>query len=203
MRGALALLASVLVIAWSPLHGQAEKEARDTKKPTRGHAVGKDSQQPKTKPSPAAQQQRKTEEERRRTQGRQANDPSRPQDQRARERVPGDPPPKHGAHSVSRDSQPPKGPPSKAQQMQQEQYEQRRAQQGDPLPADAAQVVQCRARPVCGGGYGICQGVMQTYTGSSVNSGRHAIVQQCVQANTPDSCNCAAQCERVAHCSIF
>jgi hypothetical protein len=183
MRGAFAVLTSVLVIAWSPLHGQAEKEPGDTKKPTRGHAVGKDSQQPKTKPSPAAQQQRK--------------------DQRARERVPGDPPPKHRAHTVSKDSQPPKGPPSKAQQMQQQEYEQRRAQQGDPLPADAGQVVQCRARPVCGGGYGICQGVMQTYTGSSVNSSRHAIVQQCVQANTPDSCNCAAQCEQVAHCSIF
>ena len=110
--------------------------------------------------------------------------------------------PSSQGHTVGKDSQPPKGPPSKAQQMQQQQYEQRQAEQGQ-LPPDSGQVVQCRARPVCGGGYGICQGVTQTFSGTSASAGRHAIVQQCVQANTPDSCNCAAQCERVAQCSIF
>ena len=184
MRIALALF---LALACHALYGQQEKEP---KRP--GHTVSKDAQPPKGQASPAAKQQQKQQAARK-----------APQDQRAKERVPGDPPPKHGAHSVSRDSQPPKGPPSKAQQMQQQQYEQRRAQQGDPLPAGSGQVVQCRARPVCGGGYGICQGVVQTYTGTSVNAGRDAIVQQCVQANSPDSCNCAAQCERVAQCSIF
>jgi len=171
------LAALVLGVACVPLYAQTEKEpnkAQKTKSSSQGHKVGKDSQPPK----------------------------GRQQDQRARERVPGDPVPKHGAHTVRRDSQPPKGPPSKAQQMQQQQYEQRQAQQGQLAP-DPGQVVQCRARPVCGGGYGICQGVMQTFTGAGVNASRHAIVQQCVQANTPDSCNCAAQCERVAQCSIF
>ena len=188
------LAALVLGVACAPLYAQTEKEPRkaETKKSSsQGHKVGRDSQPPKGQPSPAARQQMK-----------QQSGGTRPQDQRARERAPGDPPPKRGAHTVSKDSQPPKGPPSKAQQMQQQQYEQRQAQQGQLAP-DPGQVVQCRARPVCGGGYGICQGVTQTFTGAGVNASRHAIVQQCVQANTPDSCNCAAQCERVAQCSIF
>ena len=99
------------------------------------------------------------------------------------------------------DTQRPNSPPSPAQQIQQQQYEQRQQQS---QPAAAPRVVQCNARPVCGGaGYGRCTAVAQTYQGATLQSGRRAIVQSCLEANTPDSCNCAAQCTSVARCSIF
>jgi outer membrane biosynthesis protein TonB len=103
------------------------------------------------------------------------------------------------------ETQRPSSPPSPAQQMQQQQYEQRQQQSQQPnQPSNASRVVQCNARPVCGGGgYGRCAGVAQTYQGATLQSGRRAIVQNCIDANTPDSCNCAAQCTAVARCSIF
>ena len=99
------------------------------------------------------------------------------------------------------ETQRPSSPPSPAQQMQQQQYEQR--QQQSQQPASGSRVVQCNARPVCGGGYGRCAAVAQTYQGGTLQSGRRAIVQSCIEANTPDACNCAAQCTAVARCSIF
>ena len=99
------------------------------------------------------------------------------------------------------ETQRPSSPPSPAQQTQQQQYEQR--QQQSQQPASGSRVVQCNARPVCGGGYGRCAAVAQTYQGGTLQSGRRAIVQSCIEANTPDACNCAAQCTAVARCSIF
>lgn len=99
------------------------------------------------------------------------------------------------------ETQRPSSPPSPAQQMQQQQYEQRQQQS---QPSTAPRVVQCNARPVCGGsGYGRCAAVAQTYQGGTLQAGRRAIVQSCVEANTPDACNCAAQCSAVARCTIF
>ena len=98
------------------------------------------------------------------------------------------------------ETQRPSSPPSPAQQMQQQQYEQRQQQS---QPSNAQRVVQCNARPVCGGGYGRCAAVAQTYQGGTLQASRRAIVEDCIQANTPDSCACAAQCSRVARCTIF
>ena len=99
------------------------------------------------------------------------------------------------------ETQRPSSAPSPAQQMQQQQYEQRQQQS---QPSSAQRVVQCNARPVCGGGgYGRCAVVAQTYQGATLQSGRREIIQACISANTPDSCNCAPQCTSVAHCSIF
>jgi hypothetical protein len=65
-------------------------------------------------------------------------------------------------------------------------------------------VFQCSARPVCGGGgYGRCSGVQQTYRGGTEQSRRRDIVDDCIQANTPDTCQCAVQCRRLARCSMF
>jgi hypothetical protein len=91
--------------------------------------------------------------------------------------------------------------PSPAEQYQRQQYEQRQTQ--TPPPDSQQRVVQCNARPVCEGGYGRCAPVAQTYPGFTLQAGRRDIVQACVSANTPDSCNCAAQCTAVARCSIF
>ncbi len=99
------------------------------------------------------------------------------------------------------ETQRPSSPPSPAQQTQQQQYELR--QQQSQQPASAPRIVQCNARPVCGGGYGRCAAVAQTYQDGTLQSGRRAIVQSCIEANTPDACNCAAQCTAVARCSIF
>jgi hypothetical protein len=98
--------------------------------------------------------------------------------------------------------------PSPAEQYQRQQAEQSRRQHEQGRTQQKApqerRVVQCRARPVCGGGgYGVCNSVQQTYTGGTLESGRQDIVAECRQANTPDQCNCAAQCSRVAQCSIF
>jgi hypothetical protein len=215
----LALLALTLWFPCALLQAQhAEKEPKKPAK-SQGHTVSKGAQPPKGQVSPAAKQQRAQdgEERHRKPKHSQSFDPARPQDQRARERVPGDPPPDHRAHTVSKDSQPPKGAPSPAWQLQQkqaEQFQERSSPQRQPAQAqrqtrqpnrdnDGRGTVQCTARPVCGGNYGSCQDVTQTYAAASVGESRRDIVQQCVQANTPDSCRCAAQCERVARCSIF
>jgi hypothetical protein len=85
--------------------------------------------------------------------------------------------------------------PSRAEQMQ-------RQMQGQ--PAETPRVFQCSARPVCGGGgYGRCASVQQTYRGGTGESRRRDMVDECIQANSPDTCQCAVQCRRVAHCSIF
>jgi hypothetical protein len=104
---------------------------------------------------------------------------------------------------TERKSQPATTPPSPAQQYQQQQFEQRQPQtQTQQVPQN--RVVQCTARPVCGGaGYGRCAAVSQTFPGMTAQAGRREIVQRCIEANTPDSCNCAAQCTAVARCSIF
>ena len=203
----LALLALALWLPCSLLQAQhPEKEPKKAAKPE-GHTASKSAQPPKGQPSPAAKQQRAQdgEERHRKPKHGQSFDPARPQDQRARERVPGDPPPDHRAHTVSKDSQPPKGAPSPASQLQQKQANQfQQRQTGQPnRNADGGRTVQCTASPVCGGNYGSCQDVSQTYTAANVSASRRDIVRQCVQANTPDSCRCAAQCERVARCSIF
>jgi hypothetical protein len=106
------------------------------------------------------------------------------------------------------ETQRPSSAPSPAQQMQQQQFEQRQqqSQRQSPQkgqPSNASGIVQCNARPVCGGSYGRCAAVAQTYQGATLQAGRREIIQACVAANTPDSCNCAAQCTSVARCSIF
>ena len=93
--------------------------------------------------------------------------------------------------------------PSPAEQMQRQMEQQRRVEQGKPGGTQQA-VFQCSAQPLCGGGgYGRCSSVQQTYRGGTEESRRRDIVDDCIQANTPDTCQCAVQCRRVAHCSIF
>ena len=105
---------------------------------------------------------------------------------------------------VRPESQRPSSPPSPAEQQQRQQFEQRQRQQAQPPQPQTQRTVQCSARPVCGGaGYGRCAAVSQTYPGSTLQSGRREIVQACIAANTPDSCNCTPQCASVARCSIF
>ena len=178
----VALTALVLCFVCAPVEAQTEKDTKKT--PSKGHTVSKDNSG------------KKTDLERRRVQS-QRNDPWQPQDQRAKE---AGAPPNPKGETVSPSSQPPKGPPSKAAQMQRDQYEKR--QEGQNIPSEN-QVVQCRARPVCGGSYARCQPVARTYKSATVQASRSDIIQRCMQANTPDSCNCAAQCDAVAQCSIF
>ena len=59
----------------------------------------------------------------------------------------------------------------------------------------------CTAKPYCGTAGRTCKGVEKTYRGSAAGSARNSIVQECVQANRPDSCNCIQQCRQVAQCS--
>ena len=61
--------------------------------------------------------------------------------------------------------------------------------------------VQCEAHPYCGQPGRSCKGVEKTYRGSAAGSAKHSIVQECVQANRPDRCNCVQQCRQVARCS--
>ena len=174
-----------------------------------GPALAQRSAERTSQPSPAELQQRKLEEQRaaqRKLEERQLQQERRvdhqrqekdPRQQRARERT-GDGPPVNKPHRVSPDSQPPKGLPSPAEQQQ------RRAEieRGAVQPDDGRRV-RCQAQPVCrGGGYGGCRGVQSTYAGNMAVS-RGDIVRQCVAANTPDSCDCATQCSRVAQCSNF
>lgn len=101
------------------------------------------------------------------------------------------------------ETRPPPTAPSPAEQMQRQIEQQRRVEQGKSGGTQQA-VFQCSARPACGGGgYGRCSSVQQTYRGGTEQSRRRDIVDECIQANTPDSCQCAVQCRRVAHCSIF
>jgi hypothetical protein len=93
--------------------------------------------------------------------------------------------------------------PSPAEQFQREQQQQRRVEQGRSGGTQQQAVFQCSARPSCAGGYGRCSSVQQTYRGGSEASRRAEIVDECIQANTPDTCQCAVQCRRVARCSNF
>jgi hypothetical protein len=195
MRHALAALACVLVSAGS--YAQ-RPEHLPAKPPSKGHTVSRDAQPPKGQPSPAAKLQREEENERSRAPRLPAPDPARPQNQRAKERVPGDPPNDPKAHTVSRDSQPPKGPPSPAAKLQQQQTEQFQDRTGD-----SARTVGCSAHPVCSRGVGTCQGVVRSYSGTNVAAAERDIARRCVQANRADICDCAAQCGTVARCSIF
>jgi hypothetical protein len=109
----------------------------------------------------------------------------------------------------------PTSPPSQAEQLQQKLNQdrqlqlQQQPQSNEPRPFVGEEkkrsgTVRCNAMPVCKrGGYGSCRGVEQSYGAASLSSSRQDIVRQCVQANTPDSCDCSAQCRQVAHCSIF
>jgi hypothetical protein len=38
-------------------------------------------------------------------------------------------------------------------------------------------------------------------TGTAAGSAKNSIIQECVQANRPDRCNCIQQCRQVAQCS--
>ncbi|HEX7218539.1 MAG TPA: hypothetical protein VF280_04920 [Burkholderiales bacterium] len=59
----------------------------------------------------------------------------------------------------------------------------------------------CSARPYCGTPGRTCKGVEKTYRGAAAGSARNSIIQECVQANRPDRCNCIQQCRQVAQCS--
>lgn len=133
---------------------------------------------------------------------------TRPQDQRSREgprAVPVLPDQTRRSDIYPRQTTPP----SPAQQMQQEEFERQQLQRQHAAPAQQAAPPQrgsarCSAFPVCvrePGRYGSCQGVEQVY--ANAHTGFRGIVAQCVEANRPDTCNCAAQCSRVAQCSIF
>jgi len=152
----------------------ASLQAQDTKKPMR--SAPPDLQQDR------AQQPRPSREHR------QAEPPARPAAQV--ERV------------VPRQAErrAPDSPPSPAEQLQRQIEEKRAVDLGT---ADDVRVIQCQARPTCGGGYGVCNAVQQTYRAASLESSRRDIVRDCVAANSPDPCNCAAQCRAVAQCTIF
>jgi hypothetical protein len=142
--------------------------------------------------------QREEENERSRAPTLPAPPPDRPQNQRAKERVPGDAPNDPKAHTVSRDAQPPKGPPSPAAKLQQQQSEQFQDRTGD-----TARTVGCSAHPVCTRGSGVCQGVVRNYPNAGLAAAERDITRRCIQANRSDPCDCAAQCGPVARCSIF
>jgi hypothetical protein len=210
------MLCVVLAFACSQALAQKSAErVEDSKKPgeksqRKGERVQREPRRPASQPSPAELQQRKLEEQRRaqrRLEEREPRDERRlerqrqdkdPRRQRARERTRDDPP-VNQPHRVSPDSQPLRGVPSPAQQQQRGAEIERGAVQ-----PDDGRRVRCHAQPVCrgGGGYGGCRGVESTYAGNLPVS-RADIVRQCVSANTPDTCNCAAQCSRVAQCSNF
>jgi hypothetical protein len=192
MRIALATL--ILGLACFPLHAQHPEKPASSK----GHTVSKDAQPPKGPPSPAAKMQQEDQEERRRAK-KQQFDPARPQNQRAPERVPGDPPPDHGGHTVSKDSQPPKGQPSPAAKMQQEQAKEFQKRAGD----EGGRSVGCSAYPACSRPGLACQGVARNYGNANAATSKNDIISHCRDANTPDPCDCARQCARVARCSIF
>ena len=59
----------------------------------------------------------------------------------------------------------------------------------------------CTAKPYCATAGRTCKGVEKTYRGSAAGSAKNSIVQECVQANRPDRCNCIQQCRQVAQCS--
>jgi len=59
----------------------------------------------------------------------------------------------------------------------------------------------CNAKPYCGTPGRTCKGVEKTYRGTAAGSAKNSIIQECVQANRPDRCNCIQQCRQVAQCS--
>jgi hypothetical protein len=59
----------------------------------------------------------------------------------------------------------------------------------------------CTAKPYCATPGRACKGVEKTYRGSAAGSAKNSIIQECVQANRPDRCNCIQQCRQVAQCS--
>jgi hypothetical protein len=59
----------------------------------------------------------------------------------------------------------------------------------------------CTAKPYCGQAGRSCKGVEKTYRGHAAGSAKNSIVQECVNANRPDRCNCIQQCRQVAQCS--
>lgn len=66
---------------------------------------------------------------------------------------------------------------------------------------DVPREMHCTAKPYCGQPGRSCNGVQKTYRGSAAGSAKQSIVQECVQANRPDRCNCIQQCREVARCS--
>ena len=61
--------------------------------------------------------------------------------------------------------------------------------------------LRCEARPYCGQPGRACKSVEKTYRGSAAGAAKNSIVQECVQANRPDRCNCIQQCRQVSRCS--
>jgi hypothetical protein len=97
---------------------------------------------------------------------------------------------------------PDNGPPSPAVQMQQRMEQERRNQRGGPTASQARQF-RCTAFPACeraSGSYGSCRGVEEFYAAHSRREAQRQIARDCAAVNTPDPCNCAAQCRRVAQC---
>lgn len=102
---------------------------------------------------------------------------------------------------VVRPAEPPATPPSKAEQMQRRMDEERRLQRGERVTSSGS--FRCTAYPVCdrsSGSYGSCRGVEQVYSANSARFARQQVARDCTAINTPDPCNCAAQCSRVAQC---
>jgi hypothetical protein len=191
------LVCSAAVAVCSPLHAQHGLEGKEAKAPKKTATKPEPKRAP---PSTVRDRVRPTTPQ----------SVSRPQDQRAREPERKAPPTMKQDRTRYSDIYPQqKSAPSPAQQLQQQQFEQQQLQRQQAAPQQPAtprerRGVRCAAHPVCqrpSGGYGSCQGVEQVYSSDYI--GRRDIAAQCVRANTPDTCNCAAQCSRVAQCSIF
>lgn len=148
---------------------------------------------PISPPSKAQQLQQQMNEQRRRHLG-QPSYPAAPASKSAK--------PMDGAAPLIAVKPIPTSPPSPAEQMQRRMDQERRNQRGEQASMDAGNF-RCSAFPVCErsfGGYGSCRGVEQSYSARSWRDARHQIARDCAAANTPDPCDCAAQCSRVAQC---
>ena len=175
----------MLMFAW-PLHAQRGMEGKDT-----------ESSSPPRKSATKSDPKKSSMPDRVRPPSQQ--NVTRPQDQRAREPQRTEAPTIKQDRTRRSDIYPQqKSAPSPAQQLQQQELERRQ-----PQNIAAEHGARCSAHPVCRkpGGYGRCQGVVRTYASSS--GARQDMVERCIEANTPDECNCAAQCARVAQCSKF
>jgi hypothetical protein len=96
----------------------------------------------------------------------------------------------------------PDSPPSPAERMQRRMEQERRNQRGEQASMEPGNF-RCNAYPVCdrsSGSYGSCRGVEQFYSARSWRDARQQVARDCAAVNTPDPCNCAAQCSRVAQC---
>jgi hypothetical protein len=105
------------------------------------------------------------------------------------------------APMVARPAPEPYTPPSKAVEMQRRMEEQRRVERGERVTGSGS--FRCSAYPVCdrsSGSYGSCRGVEEFYAAHSRREAQRQIARDCAAVNTPDPCNCAAQCRRVAQC---